>query len=228
MAHRAGFNLPVYTTVRSGPGHAPIFTSAVGLVDKSFTGEPAKTKKQAEKNAAIAAWSALKRMPIWDSLMNKEAEEHDDQVVVVRNLSSLRSKDEWKQSRKRDHNQARRRVFRGHGDISFGTSSASCSTNSSILQHWKLLVILLDSGGDDPTLKKNPFASLFSPSSPRIVSKIRPPTSPGDLSLSNRHIPVQVSFQSEPQRQVLTPNPLVVKHEAKCLNNELDAIKQPI
>ena len=60
-AHRAGLNLPVYTTVRSGPGHVPVFTCTVELAGMNFTGEPAKTKKQAEKNAAIAAWSALKR-----------------------------------------------------------------------------------------------------------------------------------------------------------------------
>lgn len=59
-AHRAGLKLPVYTTIRSGPGHVPTFTSTVELASLSFTGEPAKTKKQAEKNAAIAAWSALK------------------------------------------------------------------------------------------------------------------------------------------------------------------------
>ncbi|KAK6135078.1 hypothetical protein DH2020_031141 [Rehmannia glutinosa] len=60
-AHRAGLKLPLYTTVRSGPGHVPVFTSTVELAGLSFTGESAKTKKQAEKNAAITAWSALKR-----------------------------------------------------------------------------------------------------------------------------------------------------------------------
>lgn len=60
-AHRAGLNLPVYTTVRSGPGHLPVFTCTVELAGRSFTGEPAKTKKQAEKNAAMAAWSSLKQ-----------------------------------------------------------------------------------------------------------------------------------------------------------------------
>lgn len=60
-AHRAGLDLPVYTTVRSGPGHVPVFTSTVELAGMSFNGESAKTKKQAEKNAAIAAWSALKK-----------------------------------------------------------------------------------------------------------------------------------------------------------------------
>lgn len=60
-AHRAGLKLPVYTTVRSGPGHVPVFLCTVELAGMSFTGEPAKTKKQAQKNAALIAWSALKK-----------------------------------------------------------------------------------------------------------------------------------------------------------------------
>lgn len=68
IAHRAGLNLPVYTTIRSGPGHVPIFTCTVELAGMNFTGEPAKTKKQAEKNAAIAAWSALRRSKFFISI----------------------------------------------------------------------------------------------------------------------------------------------------------------
>lgn len=60
-AHRAGLNLPVYTTIRSGPGHVPIFSCTVELAGMSFPGEPAKTKKQAQKNAAMTAWSSLKQ-----------------------------------------------------------------------------------------------------------------------------------------------------------------------
>lgn len=60
-AHRAGLNLPVYTTIRSGPGHVPIFSCTVELAGMSFPGEPAKTKKQAQKNAAMSAWSSLKQ-----------------------------------------------------------------------------------------------------------------------------------------------------------------------
>ena len=63
-AHRAGLNLPVYTTVRSGPGHVPIFSGMVELGRMSFTGEPARTKKQAQKNAAITAWSTLRKRTI--------------------------------------------------------------------------------------------------------------------------------------------------------------------
>lgn len=59
-AHKAGLKLPEYTTVRSGPGNTPIFTCTVELAGMSFIGDPAKTKKQAQKNAAITAWSSLK------------------------------------------------------------------------------------------------------------------------------------------------------------------------
>lgn len=53
--------MPQYTTFRSGLGHLPVFTGTVELAGITFTGEPAKNKKQAEKNAAMAAWSSLKQ-----------------------------------------------------------------------------------------------------------------------------------------------------------------------
>ncbi|CAK9864827.1 unnamed protein product [Sphagnum jensenii] len=61
-AQRAGVSLPVYTTTRSGPGHLPVFTSSVEVTGMTFLGDAARTKKQAEKNAAMAAWSALKQL----------------------------------------------------------------------------------------------------------------------------------------------------------------------
>eukprot|EP00475_Leptophrys_vorax_P025641 TRINITY_DN3591_c0_g1_i1.p1 TRINITY_DN3591_c0_g1~~TRINITY_DN3591_c0_g1_i1.p1 ORF type:complete len:541 (-),score=-45.89 TRINITY_DN3591_c0_g1_i1:505-2127(-) len=60
-AQRAGVPLPNYNTVRSGPGHLPVFTCSVEVAGLQFSGEAARTKKQAEKNAALSAWSALKR-----------------------------------------------------------------------------------------------------------------------------------------------------------------------
>ena len=53
--------MPSYTTERSGLGHLLVFTCTVELAGITFTGDPAKNKKQAEKNAASAAWSALKQ-----------------------------------------------------------------------------------------------------------------------------------------------------------------------
>jgi len=61
ISQRVGAPLPHYTTYRSGLGHQPIFTGKVELAGITFTGEPAKNKKQAEKNAALAAWQSLKQ-----------------------------------------------------------------------------------------------------------------------------------------------------------------------
>lgn len=60
VSQRVGASLPTYTTFRSGLGHLPVFSCIVELAGIKFTGEPAKNKKQAEKNAAMAAWLSLK------------------------------------------------------------------------------------------------------------------------------------------------------------------------
>lgn len=91
-AHRAGLNLPVYTTIRSGPGHVPIFSCTVELAGMSFPGEPAKTKKQAQKNAAMTAWSSLKQLSQLQSSSHSshpDASEEQEQVVIARFLSRL-------------------------------------------------------------------------------------------------------------------------------------------
>ncbi|KAF8100919.1 hypothetical protein N665_0214s0078 [Sinapis alba] len=106
-AHRAGLDLPVYTSVRSGPGHIPTFFCTVELAGMSFNGESAKTKKQAEKNAAIAAWFSLREMPSLDSPVEKRGEEKEREVVA-RVLSRFRPKE----VRRREPNQSRRRTIR--------------------------------------------------------------------------------------------------------------------
>ncbi|OMO99406.1 Double-stranded RNA-binding protein [Corchorus olitorius] len=226
-AHRAGLNLPVYTTVRSGPGHVPIFTCTVELAGMNFTGEPAKTKKQAEKNAAIAAWSALKRMPRLDSLTNKESDnkEDQDQAVVSRVLSSFKPKDvetRQQQFRRRDfnfnHHQAKRRMVKGNRDISSPSSSSSSSStsgngNSLFHQQWRLMDLLMDSGmdGSSSTQKQNSFVSLLPPPPPRTASKILPP--------SNRPIPVQIRGKTEvklpPPPPPPPPPPAVLEEHLK-------------
>ncbi|CAE6203142.1 unnamed protein product [Arabidopsis arenosa] len=90
-AHRAGLDLPMYTSVRSGSCHFPGFSCTVELAGMSFTGESAKTKKQAEKNAAIAAWSSLKRMSSLDS-----QDEEKEQEAVARVLSRFKPKEQYK------------------------------------------------------------------------------------------------------------------------------------
>ncbi|KAL5770754.1 hypothetical protein ACOSP7_014908 [Xanthoceras sorbifolium] len=99
-AHKAGLNLPVYTTVRTGPGHVPVFSCTVELAGMSFTGEPARTKKQAQKNAAMTAWSVLKRLSQQSSTastsssspsVESRCNEEQEQVVIARFLASSQS-----------------------------------------------------------------------------------------------------------------------------------------
>ncbi|KAH7281263.1 hypothetical protein KP509_36G038200 [Ceratopteris richardii] len=63
-AQRAGVILPIYSVEKSGPDHSPLFISTVELTGMKFVGDSAKTKKQAEKNAATAAWAYLKQVAI--------------------------------------------------------------------------------------------------------------------------------------------------------------------
>ncbi|CAA2967962.1 Hypothetical predicted protein [Olea europaea subsp. europaea] len=91
-AHKAGLDLPLYTTIRTGPGHVPVFTSTVELAGMSFTGESAKTKKQAEKNAAIAAWSSLKTNPKTaptQIMKNSQAELQEASAIVETDKDEL-------------------------------------------------------------------------------------------------------------------------------------------
>ncbi|KAF2301845.1 hypothetical protein GH714_029823 [Hevea brasiliensis] len=173
-AHRAGLNLPVYTNVSSGPGNVPTFTCTVELAGMNFTGEPAKTRKQAEKIAATGAWSALTRMPNLDCLTNKELEtrEDQDQAVLARGLSNFRFKYEYRQARKRDHGQARRRMVRDYRDLNGSASFSSTTNNSPQHQHWNLLDLLMDSAPDSSMQKQSSFESLLPPPPPRTTSKI--------------------------------------------------------
>uniref|UniRef100_A0ACD5XUC9 Uncharacterized protein n=1 Tax=Avena sativa TaxID=4498 RepID=A0ACD5XUC9_AVESA len=92
-AHRAGLKLPAYTTVRSGPGHSPVFASTVELAGLCFAGDAARTKKQAEKNAAMAAWSSLKQMPEARKEPGTGGEEPEQEhVAVARVLAALRAR----------------------------------------------------------------------------------------------------------------------------------------
>ncbi|MCO5608633.1 hypothetical protein L7F22_062846 [Adiantum nelumboides] len=60
-AQRAGVSLPVYFTSKEVEGHIPIFSCTVEVGGRIFAGEPAKSKKQAEKNAAMVAWSSIRQ-----------------------------------------------------------------------------------------------------------------------------------------------------------------------
>ncbi|XP_009624233.1 double-stranded RNA-binding protein 2 [Nicotiana tabacum] len=95
IAQRVGAPLPQYTTYRSGLGHQPVFTGTVELAGITFTGEPAKNKKQAEKNAALAAWSSLKQLAQQDASSSSESENNDEQeqIRIARALLNYRLKE---------------------------------------------------------------------------------------------------------------------------------------
>ncbi|KAL3369653.1 hypothetical protein AABB24_010150 [Solanum stoloniferum] len=88
VSQRVGASLPAYTTFRSGLGHLPVFTCTVELAGVTFTGESAKNKKQAEKNAAMAAWSSLKLLAQQSESAKPDRRRNDEQehVTVARAL----------------------------------------------------------------------------------------------------------------------------------------------
>ncbi|XP_024983436.1 double-stranded RNA-binding protein 4 [Cynara cardunculus var. scolymus] len=59
LAQKKGLVLPVYATNRAGPPHMPSFASTVQIAGKCFVGQEARTKKQAEMNAAKVAYTDL-------------------------------------------------------------------------------------------------------------------------------------------------------------------------
>ncbi|KAK9128078.1 hypothetical protein Syun_016875 [Stephania yunnanensis] len=95
ISQRVGAALPVYTTVRSGLGHLPVFTCTVELAGITFAGEPAKNKKQAEKNAAMAAWASLKHLAQLSTSSSSETVNNDEQeqVTIARTLLNYRLKE---------------------------------------------------------------------------------------------------------------------------------------
>ncbi|KAM7278678.1 hypothetical protein ACFE04_005812 [Oxalis oulophora] len=94
IAQRVGAPLPQYTTYRTGLGHLPVFMGTVDLAGIIFSGEPAKNKKQAEKNAAMAAWSSLKLLAK-DSASSSEPENNDEleQITIARAFLNYRLKE---------------------------------------------------------------------------------------------------------------------------------------
>lgn len=117
IAQRAGAALPVYTTVRSGLGHLPYFTCTVELAGLSYTGERAKNKKQAEKNAAMTAWSSLKQLAHQLGFCSQtpaegECNDEQEQITIARALAHHRSKEiALTQQLRQQHSASRRRML---------------------------------------------------------------------------------------------------------------------
>ncbi|XP_054800399.1 double-stranded RNA-binding protein 1-like isoform X2 [Prosopis cineraria] len=60
LIQKEGLRLPVYSTTKSGEAHMPTFVSNVEIEGVLYTGQEAKTKKQAEMSAAKVAYTNLK------------------------------------------------------------------------------------------------------------------------------------------------------------------------
>ncbi|EOA16772.1 hypothetical protein CARUB_v10004991mg [Capsella rubella] len=153
-AHRAGLDLPMYTSVRSGSCHYTGFSCTVELAGMRFTGESAKTKKQAEKNAAIAAWSSLKKMSSLDS-----QDEEKEQEAVARVLSRFKPKEV---RRRETRNQWRRRT--SHQD-----------TNKDLLTERLRWIHLLT---NEPSSPSSTTTTQNQHKIPSFISLIPPPPQP--------------------------------------------------
>ncbi|KAI3941262.1 hypothetical protein MKX01_029836 [Papaver californicum] len=199
-AHRAGLNLPTYTTVRSGPGHVPVFSSTVEVAGMLFKGEPAKTNKQAEKNAALAAWSTLKQSKVPNlsysssSLTNKEktdSNEEYERVVVARVPSKYSPKDEIKKGKQRNMNQARKGIVSG---LSVNNSKCNgSSTEKSMLYQQRRSIVM--SSDFQPSQQQNRV--LFAPLHPTMVR----PTENPSLHTPNKSILGQVKTNLQVNKQ---------------------------
>ncbi|KAL8523316.1 hypothetical protein ACS0TY_013332 [Phlomoides rotata] len=62
FAQKKGLRCPSYETVSSGMSHMPVFVSVVAVGTNTFRGAEAKTKKQAELNAAKVAYFDLTKV----------------------------------------------------------------------------------------------------------------------------------------------------------------------
>ncbi|RAL37477.1 hypothetical protein DM860_000171 [Cuscuta australis] len=131
ISQRVGSPLPQYATFRSGVGHHPVFTGTVELAGITFTGEPAKTKKQAEKNAALAAWSSLKQLAKQDANSTSEAEntEEQEQIRIARALQNYCLKEKIEMS----NAGARPVPFRKNFPTPWGPRCPPSSSTSKIL-----------------------------------------------------------------------------------------------
>ncbi|XP_010441269.1 PREDICTED: LOW QUALITY PROTEIN: double-stranded RNA-binding protein 5-like [Camelina sativa] len=202
-AHRAGLDLPMYTSVRSGSCHFPGFSCTVELAGMRFTGESAKTKKQAEKNAAIAAWSSLKKMSRLES-----QDEEKEQEAVARVLSRFKPKEV---RRRETTNQWRRRT--SHQD----------TTNKDLLtERLRWINLLTNQASSSPSSS----ATQNQHKKPSFISLVPPPTQPK----SSKILPFRTNLQeAKPETETMITNsfPLpMADHKAKLNESSNSFSKQ--
>lgn len=70
LVQKEGSPMPKYITMRYGEGHVPTFSATVEIQGKLYQGDAAKTKRQAEMNAAKIAYSCLYQSKLWFPPLN--------------------------------------------------------------------------------------------------------------------------------------------------------------
>ncbi|KAI9082382.1 hypothetical protein K1719_035805 [Acacia pycnantha] len=88
LAQREDFCKPTYKTIRSGTVQMPTFFSIVEVEGKEFHGEPMKSKKQAEQDAAKVAYIALKDYKAEEKDVNMVDEMLPNNVKVNNEISN--------------------------------------------------------------------------------------------------------------------------------------------
>ncbi|XP_042373277.1 double-stranded RNA-binding protein 1-like isoform X4 [Zingiber officinale] len=102
LVQKEGLPMPEYNTTRYGESHVPTFSATVEIKGKLFQGDAAKTKRQAETNAAKIAYSYLyqSRSSRFSSHLSSILEEHMESepaastLVPIINTNSSKKEDE--------------------------------------------------------------------------------------------------------------------------------------
>lgn len=139
LAQKEGLLFPVYNTSRIGPPHAPVFRSMVEVGDGTFQGQEAKTKKQAEMNAAKVAYNALVKCgeldePLQVLPVSSECAGADVSQLVVQQKTKLIIKELILQNEEADTNAKRHRCSTAPNTSSLNRDclpAASSSTSDS-------------------------------------------------------------------------------------------------
>lgn len=83
LTQNEGFFLPKYKTIKYGEPHNPTFFSTVEVEQETFHGAAAKSKKQAESNAAKLAYTALTENKASRTANNYSPASSEDKAVAV-------------------------------------------------------------------------------------------------------------------------------------------------
>ncbi|PIA54107.1 hypothetical protein AQUCO_00900581v1 [Aquilegia coerulea] len=218
LTRKEGFSIPNYMTTLSGASHVPTFTSTVEVEGGVYHGVAARTKKQAELNAAKVAYFSLKerqskRIPAplsnngdaQGSLENVFSSLHSGITVVPAPLShsddaKVSLEDVFSSCRSR--NTAVSAPLSHSGDAQVSLENVFSSSHSSIT----VVPVPLSHSGDDKVSLENVFSSSHS----GITAVPAPLSHSGDAEGS-----LENAFSSSHSSITVAPAPLSPSGDAK-------------